>query len=120
MRICERYARSRHVTAELSKLRRSRFEDAFIDLLGGGPGGRSAIAEKMDAIDLGGDVAVSCKQLTKRFGDFTATEDVTFDVAQGEIFGLLGPNGAGKSTTFKMLCGLLKPTSGEARVAGSI
>jgi len=95
-----------------------RFEDAFIDLLGGGPGGRSAIAEKMEAVDLGTDVAVSCHKLTKRFGDFVATDDVTFDVRKGEIFGLLGPNGAGKSTTFKMLCGLLKPTAGEARVVG--
>ncbi len=96
----------------------SRFEDAFIDLLGGGPGGRSAIAEKMDVVDLGTEIAVSCRHLTKRYGDFTATDDVTFEVTKGEIFGLLGPNGAGKSTTFKMLCGLQKPTSGEARVAG--
>jgi ABC-2 type transport system ATP-binding protein len=95
-----------------------RFEDAFIDLLGGGPGGRSAIAERMEIVDRGVDVAVSCRALTKRFGDFLATDDVTFDVSQGEIFGLLGPNGAGKSTTFKMLCGLWKPTSGEARVGG--
>src|SRR3546814_4039932 len=56
--------------------------------------------------------------LTKRFGDFTATDRVSFEVAKGEIFGLLGPNGAGKSTTFKMLCGLLKPTAGEAHVVG--
>ena len=56
--------------------------------------------------------------LTKRFGDFTAADDITFDIPRGEIFGLLGPNGAGKSTTFKMLCGLLKPTEGEGRVAG--
>ena len=85
---------------------------------GGGPGGHSSIAERMDAVDHGADVAVSCRALTKRFGDFVATDNVTFDVAQGEIFGLLGPNGAGKSTTFKMLCGLWKPTSGEARVGG--
>ena len=96
----------------------ARFEDAFIDLLGGGPGGHSAIAERMDIVDLGTEKAVSCKHLTKHFGDFVAAKDVTFDVAQGEVFGLLGPNGAGKSTTFKMLCGLLKPTSGEARVGG--
>ena len=56
--------------------------------------------------------------LTKRFGDFTAADNITFDIPRGEIFGLLGPNGAGKSTTFKMLCGLLKPTAGEGRVAG--
>jgi ABC-2 type transport system ATP-binding protein len=95
-----------------------RFEDAFIDLLGGGPGGHSAIAEKMDPVEVDTDVTVSCKGLTKRFGDFVATQDVTFDVRKGEIFGVLGPNGAGKSTTFKMLCGLLKPTAGEARVVG--
>ncbi|MCB1709963.1 MAG: ABC transporter ATP-binding protein, partial [Halioglobus sp.] len=55
---------------------------------------------------------------TKRFGDFTATSNISFDVQQGEILGLLGPNGAGKSTTFKMLCGLIRPTSGVAEVAG--
>jgi ABC-2 type transport system ATP-binding protein len=61
---------------------------------------------------------VSCRHLTRRFGDFVAADDVSFTVRPGEIMGLLGPNGAGKSTTFKMLCGLLKPSSGEARVAG--
>ncbi|HET8941100.1 MAG TPA: ATP-binding cassette domain-containing protein [Rudaea sp.] len=95
-----------------------RFEDAFIDLLGGGPGGNSALAERMDTVKLESDSAVSCKNLTKRFGDFTATDNVSFQVRRGEIFGLLGPNGAGKSTTFKMLCGLLKPSSGEAHVVG--
>ena len=72
----------------------------------------------MDEVHLDADVAVSCDRLTKRFGAFVATDDVTFEVSRGEIFGLLGPNGAGKSTTFKMLCGLLKPTSGDARVVG--
>ena len=96
-----------------------RFEDAFIDLLGGGPGGTSALAERMDVVKLDSDIAVSCKDLTKRFGDFTATDKVSFEVRRGEIFGLLGPNGAGKSTTFKMLCGLLKPTEGEAQVVGN-
>ncbi|MGD8341322.1 MAG: ATP-binding cassette domain-containing protein, partial [Gammaproteobacteria bacterium] len=95
-----------------------RFEDAFIDLLGGGPGGRSAIAEKMPEVSAGADTAVACHQLTKRFGSFVATDSATFEVRRGEIFGLLGPNGAGKSTTFKMLCGLLRPTSGEATVVG--
>ena len=51
--------------------------------------------------------------LTKRFGDFTAADQISFRIGRGEIFGLLGPNGAGKSTTFKMMCGLLRPTSGR-------
>ncbi|MEE4164009.1 MAG: ATP-binding cassette domain-containing protein [Woeseiaceae bacterium] len=95
-----------------------RFEDAFIDLLGGGPGGHSVIAEKMPPVTIPMHVAVSSEHLTKRFGTFTATDDVSFDVGKGEIFGLLGPNGAGKSTTFKMLCGLLKPTAGNATIVG--
>jgi ABC-2 type transport system ATP-binding protein len=95
-----------------------RFEDAFIDLLGGGPGGDSAIADRMEALPVSKEVMVSCHNLSKRFGDFTATDNVSFDVPQGEILGLLGPNGAGKSTTFKMLCGLLKPSAGTATVAG--
>lgn len=96
----------------------ARFEDAFIDLLGGGPGGTSALAERLSTVELTSDIAVSCRHLTKRFGDFVATDNVSFEVHKGEIFGLLGPNGAGKSTTFKMLCGLLKPTGGEAHVVG--
>ncbi|MBS1166367.1 MAG: multidrug transporter ATP-binding protein [Proteobacteria bacterium] len=96
-----------------------RFEDAFVDMLGGGPSGRSALAEAQAprAIDDGWPV-IEARGLTKRFGDFTAADHITFDIPRGQIFGLLGPNGAGKSTTFKMLCGLLKPTEGEGRVAG--
>lgn len=62
--------------------------------------------------------AVVTDKLTKRFGDFVATNEITFDVAQGEIFGFLGANGAGKTTAMRMLCGLLKPTSGKATIAG--
>lgn len=61
---------------------------------------------------------VEAKELTRRFGSFVAADRISFSIRKGEIFGLLGPNGAGKSTTFKMLCGLLRPSSGEARVAG--
>ncbi len=56
--------------------------------------------------------------LVRRFGSFTAVDHISFSVHRGEIFGLLGPNGAGKSTTFRMLCGLLRPSGGSARVAG--
>ncbi|MFL5289083.1 MAG: ATP-binding cassette domain-containing protein [Rhodopila sp.] len=62
--------------------------------------------------------AIEVCDLVRRFGDFVAVDRVSFQVAQGEIFGLLGPNGAGKSTTFRMLCGLLRPSAGRARVAG--
>src|SRR6266498_407004 len=62
--------------------------------------------------------AIVVQHLTRKFRDFTAVEDVSFEVAKGEIFGFLGSNGAGKSTTIRMLCGLLKPTSGTATVGG--
>ena len=62
--------------------------------------------------------AITVQHLTRRFGDFLAVNDVSFDVREGEIFGFLGANGAGKSTTIRMLCGLLRPTSGTATVGG--
>lgn len=64
------------------------------------------------------DFAITARQLTKRFGDFTAVDAISFEVSKGEIFGFLGANGAGKTTAMRMLCGLSKPTSGEATVAG--
>ena len=64
------------------------------------------------------DVIISVKDLTKRFGDFTAVNRITFDVERGEIFGFLGANGAGKTTAMRMLCGLSYPTSGSGTVAG--
>jgi len=66
----------------------------------------------------GGESVVQVHDLVRRFGTFTAVDNVSFDVRRGEIFGLLGPNGAGKTTTFRMLCGLLPATSGTLRVAG--
>ncbi len=57
--------------------------------------------------------------LVKRFGDFTAVDHVSLEIARGEIFGILGPNGSGKTTTIRMLCGLMSPTSGTADVAGA-
>jgi ABC-2 type transport system ATP-binding protein len=62
--------------------------------------------------------AIEVEHLTKKFGDFAAVDDVSFTVKRGEIFGFLGANGAGKSTTIRMLCGLLQPSSGTARVGG--
>jgi ABC-2 type transport system ATP-binding protein len=65
-----------------------------------------------------GDNAIEVRGLTRRFGQFVAVDNVSFEVRRGEIFGFLGSNGAGKSTTIRMLCGLLKPTSGTAIVGG--
>jgi ABC-2 type transport system ATP-binding protein len=95
-----------------------RFEDAFIDALGGAPKDDSAVGKALKPIPKEETPVIECSGLTKRFGDFVAADHVTFSVQRGEIFGLLGPNGAGKSTTFKMLCGLLRPSEGRARVAG--
>ena len=61
---------------------------------------------------------ITAQQLTKRFGNFTAVDHVSFEVKRGEIFGFLGANGAGKTTAMRMLCGLSKPTSGQGIVAG--
>ena len=62
--------------------------------------------------------AIEVTNLTKFFGRFTAVDNIAFSVEQGEVFGFLGPNGAGKTTTIRMLCGILKPTSGTGHVAG--
>lgn len=64
------------------------------------------------------ELAIQTNNLTKRFGDFIATNAITFDVEQGEIFGFLGANGAGKTTAMRMLCGLSTPSSGTATIAG--
>ena len=66
----------------------------------------------------GPEAVIEVAGLVRKFGDFTAVDNIAFKVTRGEIFGLLGPNGAGKSTTFKMLCGLLPPTDGKALVLG--
>jgi ABC-2 type transport system ATP-binding protein len=64
------------------------------------------------------DHAIEVQNLTKKFGNFTAVDDITFNVEEGEIFGFLGPNGAGKSTTIRILCTLSMPTSGSAKIEG--
>lgn len=96
-----------------------RFEDAFIDLLGGAGAAESPLGAILHSVRGNSDeTVIEAQALTKKFGDFAATDEVDFSVKRGEIFGLLGPNGAGKSTTFKMMCGLLVPTSGKALVLG--
>lgn len=97
---------------------RPRLEDGFIELLGCGPGGTSALADAYPSFEHGEAPAIEANALTKKYGDFTAANQISFTARPGQIFGLLGPNGAGKSTTFKMLCGLATPTSGTCAVAG--
>jgi len=64
------------------------------------------------------DIAISADRLTRRFGKFTAVDEISFEIPYGAIFGFLGANGAGKSTTIRMLCGILEPTSGTGKVGG--
>jgi ABC-2 type transport system ATP-binding protein len=95
-----------------------RLEDAYVELLGGARKGESQLARGWPAGAPADGALVRAAGLTRRFGDFLAADNVGFEVHAGEIYGLLGPNGAGKSTTFRMLCGLLMPSSGAAHVAG--
>lgn len=96
-----------------------RLEDAYMSALGGmlrapSPFGRlDAGTSRTEQTE-----RIVARGLTKRFGSFTAADDISFNVHAGEIFGLLGPNGAGKSTTFRMLCGLSRPTAGRCAVDG--
>ena len=94
-----------------------RFEDAFVAMLGGQPKRTLDVKAARQAASKE-SAAVEAVNLTKKFGDFTAADHISFSIKRGEIFGLLGPNGAGKSTTFKMMCGLLRPTGGTALVDG--
>lgn len=73
---------------------------------------------RRDHRNLKGQIAIGAKDLTRRFGAFTAVENVSLQVRYGEIYGLLGANGAGKTTTIRMLCGLLEPTTGSMELAG--
>jgi ABC-2 type transport system ATP-binding protein len=94
-----------------------RFEDAFVAMLGGQPK-RTLSFESGARRVRDGAPAARAIGLTRRFGGFIAADRISFEIKRGEIFGLLGPNGAGKSTTFKMMCGLLKPSEGKAEVDG--
>ncbi|GAB6097289.1 ATP-binding cassette domain-containing protein [Desulfatiferula olefinivorans] len=101
-------------------------EDVFVSVLGERADGQEEIRRKrlmteglaaMGRKETHGP-AVTVRDLTRRFGDFTAVNRISFSVPRGEIFGFLGPNGAGKSTTIRMLCGLLRPSSGSGVVGG--
>ena len=99
-------------------------EDVFVSVLDRTDGSASApeptalFAPPPSAAATDDSIVVTVDNLTRRFGDFVAVDDISFQVKRGEIFGFLGPNGAGKSTTIRMLCGLLRPSSGAGTVAG--
>ena len=94
------------------------FENKVIDLMGGYNKEESRIAQNYDYHAPDVELTVEADNLEKRYRNFYAVKNNTFKIKKGEIFGLLGPNGAGKSTSFKMMCGLARPTSGTARIMG--
>lgn len=97
------------------------FEEAFVDLMGEAPAPASAkrAARALEAAaEPSQEVVIRTEGLTRRFGAFVATDNLNLAVRRGEIFGLLGANGAGKTTAFRMMCGLLRPSSGRAEILG--
>ena len=94
------------------------FENKVIELMGGYKQELSRIAENYKPLKDIKECTVEADNLEKKYGDFYAVKNNSFCIHKGEIFGLLGPNGAGKSTSFKMMCGLAKPTNGTARIMG--
>ena len=94
------------------------FEEKVIELMGGYKKEESLIAKNYDYKAPEVELTVEADHLEKKYGSFYAVKNNTFKIKKGEIFGLLGPNGAGKSTSFKMMCGLAKPTNGTARIMG--
>ena len=114
--------RSEHLTADVFRVDQPTLENTFVATL--------RAIDKLDSaeppaypgkhphLDLKGQIAIGARDLTKRFGAFTAVKDVNVQVKYGEIYGLLGANGAGKTTTIRMLCGLLAPTTGTMELAG--
>lgn len=94
------------------------FEEKVIDLMGGYKKEKSMIAENYTPHETNIEYTVEADNLEKKYGNFYAVKNNSFCIHKGEIFGLLGPNGAGKSTSFKMMCGLTKPTKGTARLMG--
>lgn len=109
---------AREITVEDCSEAAPTMDDVFVSLLQEGGGQR----DKKDWLPFGcageGGSAIVVDSLTKKFGNFTAVRNVSFEVARGTVFGLLGPNGAGKTTVIKILCGLSPPTAGRAEVVG--
>lgn len=103
---------------ETVKKVKPRFEDAFISLLGGAHRTRKIHLKHPPVVQERKEKTIVIENLTKKFGTLIAVNDLSLEIYKGEIFGLIGPNGAGKSTTFKILLGLLSPTSGQTHVAG--
>ncbi len=97
----------------------AKFEEKVIQLMGGYKKEVSLLAKGYKPLSDTGTYAVEALDLVKCYGDFCAVQNNTFHIKKGEIFGLLGPNGAGKSTSFKMMCGLSKPTGGTAKIMGT-
>ena len=95
-----------------------RFEDSVIDILGGNPPSESKLAKFINIKENNILYPIEADNLVKKYGNFYAVKNNSFKVKKGEIFGLLGPNGAGKSTSFKMMCSLITPTSGVAKIMG--
>lgn len=94
------------------------FEEKVIELMGGYKKEESLIAKNYNYNAPVVEFTVEADNLEKKYGNFYAVKNNTFKIKKGEIFGLLGPNGAGKSTSFKMMCGLSRPTNGTARIMG--
>lgn len=94
------------------------FEEKIIEFMGGYKKEKSLIAKNYEPKDFSVEYTVEADNLEKKYGNFYAVKNNTFKIKKGEIFGLLGPNGAGKSTSFKMMCGLSRPTKGSAKITG--
>jgi ABC-2 type transport system ATP-binding protein len=122
---CRALLADAHLSYEQIQEAAPSLEDVFVSVLGNHGQPAQGTAEAQPDLSTfahrteGGDaIAVKVEHLTRRFGDFIAVDDISFQVPKGQIFGFLGPNGAGKSTTIRMLCGLLTPSEGGGTVAG--
>ena len=119
--LVEEALHAQQLTADVFRIDQPTLENTFVATLRGidkGTGEPPEYPGKHLHRDLKGQVAIGARDLTKRFGAFTAVKDVSVQVKYGEIYGLLGANGAGKTTTIRMLCGLLGPTTGTMELAG--